>query len=40
MDIKTSIFDVISEIQKDLEDVFARIGIILKIRNIQILSRI
>jgi hypothetical protein len=27
MDIKTSFFDVMSEIQKYLEDVFARIGI-------------
>jgi hypothetical protein len=41
MDIKTSYFDVMSEVQKDLQDVSAGIGqFIKKIRHIRILSGI
>jgi hypothetical protein len=40
MDIKTSFFDVMSEVQKDLEDVFAGLGKFLKILYIRILSEI
>jgi hypothetical protein len=29
MDIKTSFFDIMSEVQKDLKDIFAGIGIFL-----------
>jgi hypothetical protein len=40
MDIKTSFFDVMSEVQKDLQDVSAGIGQLKKIQHIRILSRI
>jgi hypothetical protein len=40
MDVKLSFFDVMSEVQKDLQDIYAGIGQFKKIRHIRILSRI
>jgi hypothetical protein len=40
MNIKTSFFDIVSEVQKDLEDVLAGIAQFEKIRYIRILSGI
>jgi hypothetical protein len=40
MDVKTSIFDVMSEVQKDLQDVSAGIGQFKKIRHKRTLSEI
>jgi hypothetical protein len=40
MDVKTSFFDIMSEVQKDLQDVSSGIGQFKKIRHIRILSGI
>jgi hypothetical protein len=39
MTVKTSFFEVMSEVQKDSEDVFAGIGIFLKIKLLNKFSR-
>jgi hypothetical protein len=40
MDVKTSFFDVMSEVEKDLEELSAGIGFFFKIQCIRILSEI